>query len=111
MRPHAPHAPQIWDLRQPRPTLSLAAHQFEILTADWCKYNDCILATGSVDKSIKVGAYADGCRGRGLQGSCGIVECGPGTGVVVRLLVCTPGCRRTLQAQLGRSHDGRSLPR
>jgi hypothetical protein len=49
---------QIWDLRQPRPTLSLAAHQFEILSADWCKYNDCIIATGSVDKSIKVG----GCR-------------------------------------------------
>ena len=45
---------QIWDMRHPRPTLSLAAHQFEILSADWCKYNDCIIATGSVDKSIKV---------------------------------------------------------
>lgn len=44
----------MWDLRQPRPTLSLAAHAFEVLAADWCKYNDCILATGSVDKSIKV---------------------------------------------------------
>lgn len=22
--------------------------------ADWCKYNDCIIATGSVDKSVKV---------------------------------------------------------
>ena len=23
-------------------------------SADWCKYNDCVLATASVDKSIKV---------------------------------------------------------
>lgn len=21
---------------------------------DWCKYNDCVIATGSVDKSIKI---------------------------------------------------------
>ena len=46
---------QIWDVRQPRASLSLAAHQYEVLAADWCKYNDCIIATGSVDKSIKVG--------------------------------------------------------
>lgn len=26
----------------------------QVLSADWCKYNDCIIATGSVDKSIKV---------------------------------------------------------
>ena len=26
----------------------------QVLTADWCKYNDCIIATGSVDKTIKV---------------------------------------------------------
>lgn len=45
---------KIWDIRQPLPTLSLAAHQFEVLTADWCKYNDCVIATGSVDKSIKI---------------------------------------------------------
>ena len=25
----------------------------QILAADWCKYNDCVMATGSVDKSIK----------------------------------------------------------
>lgn len=25
-----------------------------MLTADWCKYNDCVIATGSVDKSLKV---------------------------------------------------------
>ena len=45
---------KVWDVRQPRPTLSLAAHQFEVLSADWCKYNDCVIATGSVDKSIKI---------------------------------------------------------
>lgn len=25
-----------------------------MLTADWCKYNECLVATGSVDKTIKV---------------------------------------------------------
>ena len=25
----------------------------QVLAADWCKYNDCVIATGSVDKSIK----------------------------------------------------------
>jgi peroxin-7 len=45
----------VWDVRQARPSLSLAAHAYEVLAADWCKYNDCIMATGSVDKSVKVG--------------------------------------------------------
>ena len=44
---------KIWDLRQPRPTLNIAAHAYEILSADWCKYNDCVMVTGSVDKSLK----------------------------------------------------------
>ena len=93
---------KVWDLRQPRATLSLAAHQHEasgagrggscrrcagvtccppaacwsthhfalaaliacldcsdmqVLSADWCKYNDCVIATGSVDKSIKARAH------------------------------------------------------
>jgi hypothetical protein len=26
----------------------------KVLSADWCKYNDCIIATGSIDKTIKV---------------------------------------------------------
>jgi peroxin-7 len=30
----------------------LAAAQ--VLTADWCKYDECLIATGSVDKCIKV---------------------------------------------------------
>lgn len=45
---------RLWDLRQPQPTLVLPAHAFEVLSADWCKYNDCIIATGSIDKTIKI---------------------------------------------------------
>ena len=26
----------------------------QVLCVDWCKYNDCVLATGSVDRTIKV---------------------------------------------------------
>ena len=26
----------------------------QVLAVDWCKYNDCVIATGSVDKSIKI---------------------------------------------------------
>ena len=72
---------KIWDVRQPRSTQTITAHQNEVkpvplfmtarqtwrtalalssllllpqvLAADWCKYNDCVFATGSVDKSIK----------------------------------------------------------
>lgn len=45
---------KIWDLRQPVSTLTVRAHQHEILSADWCKYNDCIVATGSTDKTIRL---------------------------------------------------------
>jgi WD40 repeat protein len=26
----------------------------QVLSVDWCKYNDCVIATGSVDRTIKV---------------------------------------------------------
>lgn len=45
---------RLWDLRQPAPTLLLPAHAFEVLCADWCKYSDCIIATGSIDKTVKI---------------------------------------------------------
>jgi len=45
---------RLWDLRQAQPTLVLRAHAHEVLTADWCKYTDCILATGSIDKTIRL---------------------------------------------------------
>jgi WD40 repeat protein len=35
-----------------QPLTLLFRHQ--VLSADWCKYNDCMIATGSVDKSIKI---------------------------------------------------------
>ncbi len=33
---------------------SACAGRRQVLTADWCKYNDCVIATGSVDKSLKI---------------------------------------------------------
>jgi peroxin-7 len=47
---------KIWDARRPPgpPTLSLPPSGGEVLSADWCKYNDCLLATGSVDKAVSV---------------------------------------------------------
>ncbi|KAH3679723.1 hypothetical protein WICMUC_000754 [Wickerhamomyces mucosus] len=46
----------IFDLRQPQPLISeiLAHNGAEILTCDWNKYKPTIIATGSVDKSIKI---------------------------------------------------------
>jgi WD40 repeat protein len=32
----------------------IPAHEYEILTCDWNKYNDCVIATGSVDKTVKL---------------------------------------------------------
>ncbi|KAK3255722.1 peroxisomal targeting signal 2 receptor [Cymbomonas tetramitiformis] len=45
---------QIWDLRQPVSSLTMAAHEHEILSVDWNKYNDCLVATGSVDKTVRI---------------------------------------------------------
>lgn len=44
---------KVWDNRQPFSTLTLPAHEYEVLSCDWNKYNDCVLATGSVDKTIR----------------------------------------------------------
>ena len=35
-------------------TATIKAHNFEILTCDWNKYNENIVVTGSVDKTIKI---------------------------------------------------------
>jgi peroxin-7 len=43
----------VWDARAAAPSLVLAAHPREVLALDWCKYHDCVLATGSIDKAIK----------------------------------------------------------
>ncbi|KAK4786956.1 hypothetical protein SAY86_010789 [Trapa natans] len=33
---------------------SATAHNFEVLYTDWNKYDDCILATASVNKTVRV---------------------------------------------------------
>jgi len=47
---------KVWDTRQPAPTptASIAAHPTEVLSLDWNKYNPTLIATGSVDRSIRV---------------------------------------------------------
>eukprot|EP00441_Pelagodinium_beii_P011707 CAMPEP_0197682110 /NCGR_PEP_ID=MMETSP1338-20131121/95987_1 /TAXON_ID=43686 ORGANISM="Pelagodinium beii, Strain RCC1491" /NCGR_SAMPLE_ID=MMETSP1338 /ASSEMBLY_ACC=CAM_ASM_000754 /LENGTH=71 /DNA_ID=CAMNT_0043263535 /DNA_START=1 /DNA_END=213 /DNA_ORIENTATION=+ len=35
------------------PVQSIQAHQHEILTVDWNKYNEFMVVTGSVDKTIR----------------------------------------------------------
>ena len=52
----------------------------QVLTADWCKYNDCVIATGSVDKSVKV--WDVRAPERELTTLLGHT-CGPGTRVIV----------------------------
>lgn len=41
-------------MREPNSILVIPAHEYEILGCDWNKYNDSLLVTGSVDKSIRV---------------------------------------------------------
>ncbi|QHO23188.1 Peroxisome biogenesis protein [Arachis hypogaea] len=43
----------MWDVRKPSSTMVLPPHELEVLTCDWNKYDDYIIATVSVDKSIK----------------------------------------------------------
>ncbi|KAJ6724899.1 hypothetical protein OIU85_022782 [Salix viminalis] len=42
------------DVREPGSTMIIPGHDFEILCCDWNKYDDCIIATASVDKRIRV---------------------------------------------------------
>jgi hypothetical protein len=37
-----------------RGSLTRGRPPLQVLSADWNKYNDCIVATGSIDKSIKI---------------------------------------------------------
>lgn len=41
---------------EPSSVATLPAHDFEILTCDWNKFNENVLVTGSVDKNLKVWA-------------------------------------------------------
>ena len=37
-----------------KPKQNILAHSNEILTCDWNKYNEFIIATGSVDRTVKI---------------------------------------------------------
>ncbi len=45
---------RMWDVRSGRMTQMIYAHSREVLTCDWSKYNAYEIATGSVDRTIKV---------------------------------------------------------
>ncbi|XP_023258290.1 peroxisomal targeting signal 2 receptor-like, partial [Seriola lalandi dorsalis] len=45
---------RVWDLKAAVCRLAIPAHKAEILSCDWCKYDQNIVATGSVDCSVCV---------------------------------------------------------
>ena len=45
---------KVWDCRNPQHSVqSFKAHDYEILCCDWAKYDENIIVTGSVDKSVR----------------------------------------------------------
>ena len=45
---------RVWDVRRPAAAaLILPAHDYEALTCDWSKYNEHLVISGSVDKTIR----------------------------------------------------------
>lgn len=45
---------RVWDIRKgPAPQIVVAAHETEILTCDWSKYDPYMIVTGSVDCSLR----------------------------------------------------------
>lgn len=44
-------------VEESRSVQTIRAHDKEILTCDWNKYNEFIVMTGSVDKSIKIWVF------------------------------------------------------
>ncbi|CAB1440481.1 unnamed protein product [Pleuronectes platessa] len=45
---------RVWDLKAAACRLAIPAHKAEILSCDWCKYDQNLVATGSVDCSVCV---------------------------------------------------------
>ena len=45
---------RVWDLREQGPTLTIRAHDQEVLCCDWNKYEDFSLVTGGVDRTVRV---------------------------------------------------------
>jgi len=50
----ADHFLKIWDAKAPRSVQTIKAHDFDILAMDWNKYQEGMIVTGSVDRSMKV---------------------------------------------------------
>ncbi|KAM5166544.1 peroxisomal biogenesis factor 7 isoform 2-T2 [Callospermophilus lateralis] len=44
---------RIWDMKATGVRIVIPAHQTEILSCDWCKYNENLLVTGAVDCSLR----------------------------------------------------------
>ncbi|MEE6509486.1 hypothetical protein FKM82_026433 [Ascaphus truei] len=44
---------RIWDVKSPVSKIVIPAHQAEILSCDWCKYDQNLLVTGAIDCSLK----------------------------------------------------------
>eukprot|EP00475_Leptophrys_vorax_P002944 TRINITY_DN1167_c0_g1_i1.p1 TRINITY_DN1167_c0_g1~~TRINITY_DN1167_c0_g1_i1.p1 ORF type:complete len:350 (-),score=63.30 TRINITY_DN1167_c0_g1_i1:46-1062(-) len=45
---------KIWDAHSPKAANSFKAHDYEVLTMDWNRYNENVVLTGSVDRSVRV---------------------------------------------------------
>jgi len=65
------------------PVTSIQAHQHEILTVDWNKYNEFMVVTGSVDKTIRV---------FDIRNPSGPVNVLHGHQLAVRRVKCHPHC-------------------
>ena len=46
---------RVWDVREPNATIIFRAHEHQILSCDWNKYNDCIPVTRDVDNNESMG--------------------------------------------------------
>uniref|UniRef100_A0A5F9CUV9 Peroxin-7 n=1 Tax=Oryctolagus cuniculus TaxID=9986 RepID=A0A5F9CUV9_RABIT len=44
---------RIWDVKTTGVRIVIPAHQAEVLSCDWCKYNENLLVTGAVDCSLR----------------------------------------------------------
>ncbi|XP_056674848.1 peroxisomal biogenesis factor 7 isoform X2 [Monodelphis domestica] len=44
---------RVWDVKTSGVKIVIPAHQAEILSCDWCKYNENLLVTGAVDCSLR----------------------------------------------------------
>lgn len=52
--PEVDRCSDIFGYTAPRSVMTIGAHNNEVLSCDWCKYNENIIVTGSVDRSIRV---------------------------------------------------------